>query len=168
MYANVVNRLEQLAERQNIEGATRFHGDEGEVAIRSYLERLREHSGASEECYVLACIYLDRVGEATGLWVDRCSAHRLILVAVLVATKYRDDKYYSNIFFAKIGGITPASLNALERDFLKAVSFTLHVAPLEFDHYVQHLQDTEPPRGSSLIVPTPYEPPVLHFHDRRL
>lgn len=43
---------------------------------------------------------------------------RLLVVSVMLATKYFDDRYYNNEYYARIGGIGNAEINLLERDFL--------------------------------------------------
>ena len=34
------------------------------------------------------------------------NVHRLMITAVVIATKYYDDFYFKNTFYAKLGGIT--------------------------------------------------------------
>ena len=37
-----------------------------------------------------------------------------MITAVVVATKYYDDFYFKNTFYAKLGGIQPQLLNEME------------------------------------------------------
>lgn len=55
------------------------------------------------------------------------NVHRLILTSILVAVKFFDDKYYSNAFFSKVGGVSSKELNRLEISFLSGIQFHLFV-----------------------------------------
>lgn len=57
----------------------------------------------------------------------------------MVAAKFFDDFYFSNEYFAKVGGITTAEINLLEIEFLNLVNFSLHVEPILFFRYRQKL-----------------------------
>jgi len=59
----------------------------------------------------------------------------VILTAVLLAAKFFDDFYYSNEYFARIGGISNKEINVLEIEFLNAINFSLHVEPMMFFRY---------------------------------
>ena len=39
------------------------------------------------------------------------NVHRLMITAVTIATKYYDDLYFKNTFYAKLGGIATDLLN---------------------------------------------------------
>lgn len=47
---------------------------------------------------------------------------RILLSALLVATKFYDDCYYSNANYAKMAGIRLHELNSLEAGFLRLIS----------------------------------------------
>jgi hypothetical protein len=42
------------------------------------------------------------------------NVHRLMITGMVIATKYFDDFYYKNTFYAKLGGITTELLNEME------------------------------------------------------
>jgi Cyclin len=112
------------------------------VALDAYLSRIFRYANCSPACYVLAFIYLERLVEAdAGLRITALSVHRLISTCVLVATKFLDDSYYNNSYFAKIVGISLTEMNALELELLGRIDFRLHVQPEEFDAVCQRLVD---------------------------
>lgn len=51
----------------------------------------------------------------------------MIFTAIIVAIKYVDDKYYKNDYYAKVGGITVAELNAMEKSLVFHLNFKLYV-----------------------------------------
>lgn len=59
--------------------------------------------------------------------VTRFTIHRLLLASVLISTKYNDDKYVCNSFFAKAGGISTEELNRLEIELLFLIDFRLYL-----------------------------------------
>jgi len=61
--------------------------------------------------------------------------HRLILTSILVAVKFFDDKYYSNAFFGKVGGVSSKEVNRLEISFLRGIQFHLFVDTNVYKQY---------------------------------
>lgn len=106
------------------------------ISLREYLTRLWKYLGCTSECYVLAFIYLDRLLETNphmAFGVLNC--HRLLLCGLVIAAKFHDDIYYSNRFYANVGGLPVKELNALEGKMLQLLSFELVVDPQEFERY---------------------------------
>jgi len=60
----------------------------------------------------------------------------------MLATKFFDDRYYNNEYYAKVGGITNQEINLLERDFLQLLNFRLHITPLLFFRYREKLLES--------------------------
>ena len=55
--------------------------------------------------------------------------------SVVVATKFNEDKYYSNSYYAKIGGMELEQLNEVEMEFVIGINFDLFVEAKIFDKY---------------------------------
>lgn len=79
--------------------------------------------------------------EQIDLSINSLSVHRLLLTAVLVATKVIDDVLYDNAHFAKVGGLDVKELNMLELDMLKVLNFRLFIKPEEFEAFEEQLLD---------------------------
>jgi hypothetical protein len=87
--------------------------------------------------FIFALALLDRLQEyQVGLVLHRRNIHRLLLVAAVVAAKYMDDFFYKNSYYANVGGVQLAVLNALEAEFLCLIGFHCHVEPDTFEHYL--------------------------------
>nr|XP_043637722.1 cyclin-P3-1 isoform X2 [Erigeron canadensis] len=54
---------------------------------------------------------------------------------ILLATKFIDEAFYNNAYYAKVGGVTTAEMNRLEMKFLFAINFQLHVNLNTFRKY---------------------------------
>lgn len=118
------------------------------ISIRKYLSRLCDYLKCSQECFVLALIYIDRLICAhSDLNVDKFCIHRLVLTGTAIAAKFFDDKYYKNSYYAKVGGVSLPEMNRLESEFLVLVDFQLFVKPEQYEEYTtmlfNHFGDTE-------------------------
>ncbi|OII74918.1 cyclin [Cryptosporidium ubiquitum] len=104
------------------------------IPIRSYLIRLAQNFGCSNECFVLAIIYVGRIIKYNrNFTVTLLNVHRVIVTALILATKFFDDIYYSNAFYAKISGVGTRELNSLEIHFLRLIRFQLFVTEHEYE-----------------------------------
>lgn len=82
--------------------------------------RIAKYSNASACCYAIGLILLERLKKDrpdTPLLTSK-NYQRLVLIAIMCASKYLDDHYYSNKHWAQIGGISTKELNQIEVDFL--------------------------------------------------
>lgn len=77
---------------------------------------------------------------------------RRFLAALICASKYLQDKNYSNRAWAKISGLAPAELARNERAVLGLLEYRLHLGAEDFDRCA--LPSFSPPFGSSLL-PSP-------------
>ncbi|AQK68065.1 uncharacterized protein LOC100280111 [Zea mays] len=145
------------------------------IPVRRYAERIYRYAGCSPACYVLAYVYLDRLArgqcdagagedededEAAVVGIDSYTVHRLLITSVLVAAKFMDDRHHNNAYFARVGGVEVAEMNALELRLLFALRFRLNVAPDTFARYCAALEchvDTPDAGG-----PVPRMPPSSH------
>eukprot|EP01065_Artemidia_motanka_P004177 TRINITY_DN12003_c0_g1_i1.p1 TRINITY_DN12003_c0_g1~~TRINITY_DN12003_c0_g1_i1.p1 ORF type:complete len:246 (+),score=65.21 TRINITY_DN12003_c0_g1_i1:86-739(+) len=111
------------------------------IHIRDYLHRMERYTHASEECYLSALILIDRlIHRHPRIRVTSYNVHRLVLVAVMAAAKYRDDVYYSNAYYAAVGGISLAELNYMERELLRMLELDCGVS---FEDYLTYLAEID-------------------------
>lgn len=108
-----------------------------------YLRRLARYSFCSRSVFVAAFLYLERIADmdTVNLRIDSLSVHRLVLTAVVLATKLMEDVLYDNAHFAKVGGVDVSELNMLELDMLKVLNFDLFIKPEEFEAFELVLLD---------------------------
>ena len=121
---------------------TQFHCRRApQLALSAYLDRLTQHMMCSDEVFVIASYYLERLREKQPWLVMNTSAmYRLLLAGAVVAAKYFDDKFYPNAWYAKVGGISTNELNALEHLFLEYIDFELYFKPEEYEAYSKRLR----------------------------
>ena len=88
-------------------------------------------------------MYLKRVGDKlvgknSGRLINAFNIQRLLLTAVMIASKYLDDLFCSNKQWALIGDISTKEINALELRLLSQLGFTVAVTK---EDYLQEFHD---------------------------
>lgn len=135
MVANGNNDLDfnnlTVFDSQNIPGIT----------ITNYIARIMAYSRASSRNIVMALSYIDSLSNDEDCPVNftRFSAHRLIWVSIMVASKFYEDFYLDNESWARISGLTLGEINKLERKFLNYLDFNINTKLDWFMNYLQLL-----------------------------
>jgi len=141
--SNVLSRLCERNDRFIIKhtAVTRFHALRApKITVKAYLNRIAKYSNCSEECFVLALIYIDRLIKRNGNFlVNSHNVHRLLITSVMLAAKFFDDQYFNNSYFGEIGGVSCKEINLLEIDFLFMIKFNLHVGTELYETYNKRL-----------------------------
>jgi hypothetical protein len=110
------------------------------ITVQQYVQRLKQYFGCSPECFVLALVYLDRVVKMhPDFAISRLNIHRLLVTAVMIAAKFFDDVYYSNGYYARVGGVRLKEMNVLEVRLLDLLSWRLYVSPQEYQQYMNNV-----------------------------
>mmetsp|Transcript_80663 Transcript_80663/g.211772 ORF Transcript_80663/g.211772 Transcript_80663/m.211772 type:complete len:229 (-) Transcript_80663:14-700(-) len=128
-------QMAAMASRQ--EAMTCFHSVRPPaMSIGAYLARIHKFFGCSDECYVVGLLYIDRLIKLHPRFcVSPLSGHRLLLMGMTLAAKFHDDRFYSNAFYAKVGGLTLKEFNMLESRFAHLLDWKFHVRPEEYELY---------------------------------
>lgn len=122
---------------EHSDNVSRFHGScVPSISICEYLRRIHKFFGCSDECFVIALVYIDRISKMKRL-VPLChlTVHRLLIIAMLTAAKFHDDIHYKNKYYAKVGGISLSEVNKLEALFLKMLDWNVVVSAQEYQLY---------------------------------
>jgi len=135
---------------------TKFHALKAPgIGVHQYLERIHKYASCSNECFVLALVYIDRLIQRNNFLLTELNVHRVVITAVLLAAKFFDDAYYNNAYYAKVGGVLVSEMNGLEVDFLFRINFSLHVTPELFHKYRAELASHSAAAGVSLPEMSP-------------
>ncbi|CBK24714.2 uncharacterized protein [Blastocystis hominis] len=109
------------------------------IPLREYLERIYFYTHCSYASMILSMIYVDRFLHSTGMSITSLNVHKLLLTAIMLASKFNDDAYCSNSFFAEVGCVTLDELNQMEQTFLRCICFSLFVSESLFILYSSSL-----------------------------
>lgn len=102
------------------------------ITVSDYLHRIAIYSNISAETLVLSVIQLARISLLPDVPLTSTTIHRLILTSVLVCTKYCDDVFLKNRFYAELGGISVSELNDMEVEFLFLVQFDFDLSEEQY------------------------------------
>eukprot|EP00756_Hemistasia_phaeocysticola_P029636 Hpha_TRINITY_DN16243_c0_g4::TRINITY_DN16243_c0_g4_i1::g.14681::m.14681 len=100
-----------------------------QIALSNYLDRWAHHSGAGQEVLVVALAYVQR----SGIALNSLTVHRLLLAALVLAAKYRNDEFYTNTYYGVVGGVSLEEVNRLEIALLEKIDWKLGLSSEEFD-----------------------------------
>lgn len=152
---HVLARWVEHTSSKNDPKATHFHSvRRPAMSIKDYLRRIHKYFMCSDESYVLALVFIDRIGNTDpSLTVCDLNVHRLLFIAVMVAVKFHDDVYYSNAYYSKVGGLSLKEVNALEAKFITLLDWHLFVGPEEYQLYHNLVCDATCPEEEG-----PWEP----------
>jgi len=78
--------------------------------------------------------------------ITELNAHRLLLAGTVVAAKFHDDDFYSNAYYAKIGGVSNEEMNVLEVEFLKLLDWRADVSEQAYASWCNRLHSQATPR----------------------
>ncbi|KAI8339983.1 cyclin-domain-containing protein [Chlamydoabsidia padenii] len=110
------------------------------IDIETYLLRILKYCPCTNECFLSLLVYFDRMARnGTHLRLDSYNIHRLIICGVMIASKFFSDVFYTNVRYAKVGGIPVKELNRLELEFLRMNDFTLNIQVEELQKYGNQL-----------------------------
>jgi len=151
--------LLKLCERNDrfLMPATRFNALRlPQITIKAYLKRIAKFSHCSEECFVLALIYIDRIIRSQDFLVNSYNVHRLVIASVMVAAKFFDDQYFNNPQYGLIGGVSSQEINQLEIEFLFMINFELFVDKKLYAIYDKRLKLVVSKKPCAMVLPSPH------------
>ena len=109
------------------------------ISLGDYVNRIIKYTKIEDSTLIISLIYIDRFCKHKKILLTEFNIHRVFFTALLVSIKYNEDKYYSNLYSAKIGGLKLHKLNKLEAEFLLGISFKLFVDANVYKQYEANL-----------------------------
>ena len=109
-------------------------------SIAEYLARWKKYSQAGDAVLIQAVIYLDRICSAASIGVTGLNVHNLLLVSLVLASKWTLDRPFSNTFYAAVGGVTVSQLKSLEVAAINHMDFKLHISVRLYNTYLSEFK----------------------------
>jgi len=100
------------------------------------------HSDLAFRYIVMALILLDKLSLVDQVQINSTNIHRVLITAVMIASKLLDDIQPNNQYFAQLGGVSKPELNRYEAHFCSLLKFNLHVSQETFELYYQKILQT--------------------------
>ena len=98
------------------------------IMIEDYLDRLIGSLSISNSVIICAIIYLERLQ----IDINIFNIHKLLLVSLLISSKFVEDENYKNKYWARYGGISLSMINKLEKLYLIKIKNSLYIHTIEF------------------------------------
>ena len=114
-----------------------------QISIKKYLTRIMKYSKPETSTVIICLIYIDKICENSTLQLSIYNIHRIILSCMILALKYNEDDYYSNKYYAKVGGISLKELNELEYNIMVLLQFNFFIDDITYEKYQAQLNDFE-------------------------
>ncbi|EKF39030.1 CYC2-like cyclin 4, putative [Trypanosoma cruzi marinkellei] len=128
--------LENLSEDNKAEPVltSDFHSHRlPQMPIEAYVDRVVRHSGVSGETLIASLMLLLKYSYFINHPVSVYNVHRLTITSLLLGAKLRDDQYYSNEYYSRIGGISNTEINKLELRFCGCLEWDMWLDESEYE-----------------------------------
>ncbi|KAJ9450117.1 Nuc-1 negative regulatory protein preg [Diplonema papillatum] len=101
------------------------------IGVPAYVARLARRGLCPDDAVLVAVlVYMARV-RASGVALSAYNVHRYLLACFVLALKATSDRFYSNAFYASVGGVRLLDLNLLESSLLSLLDWSLFVSRAE-------------------------------------
>jgi hypothetical protein len=109
--------------------------------IYDFMNRLFHAAALTAECGIITLVYINRVIQYTGLALHASNWKRVLLGAILMASKVWDDQAVWNVDFCSIlPKIEVDDMNDLERTYLEMLQFNINVDSSVYTMYYFQLR----------------------------
>ncbi|CAO1613661.1 unnamed protein product [Parajaminaea phylloscopi] len=123
-------------------------------AVRSARMRFaRAASGLGDNAAAL--VLIEQQQQRAGLYQHLLCGRRIFLAAVMIASKFLQDRNYSNKAWSKITGLPLKELAAVEREFLASIKWDINVRPDEWQSWTKKLAQAKPAKSYDAVTPRP-------------
>ena len=98
------------------------------ISITDYINRLIISLNLTNVIMITSIIYIERLN----INITNYNIHKLLLVSMLISSKYVEDVYFNNRYWSRCGGITISVLNKLEKNYLQKINYKLFIHTIDF------------------------------------
>eukprot|EP01105_Mastigella_eilhardi_P027944 TRINITY_DN88_c0_g4_i2.p1 TRINITY_DN88_c0_g4~~TRINITY_DN88_c0_g4_i2.p1 ORF type:complete len:772 (-),score=175.69 TRINITY_DN88_c0_g4_i2:325-2640(-) len=142
------------------------------ITLHAYMGRIAQYSGCTNDTVIAALVLIDRViVKNPNFLVTNRNIHRLLLTCIVVACKFYEDVFYTNKFYARVGGVPVEEMNNLEIALLSLLGFDLFITPEVYQLYAEAVHSVEGlSKPSTIDVSRAASPSAaaLHEHEEKL
>jgi hypothetical protein len=109
--------------------------------IYKFLSMIFKAERLDSECAIMCLAYIERIIELTGLTMDPTNWRRIVLSALILASKVWEDQSVWNVDFLPVfDNLTAQDLNKLERQFLALLQYNVSLTASLYAKYYFELR----------------------------
>ena len=104
------------------------------ISLYDYLCRIIKYMKIKDDTLIYALIYIDRIYK-NKFNITSYNIHKLSFIAIVLASKYKEDNCLSKKIYSKIGGITIKEFEKMEIEFCFYINYRLYIKKELFEKY---------------------------------
>ena len=121
-----------------------FEGTKIPLSPSEYVKRILKYTRCSPCNLIVGLVYLQRLKalDVDGKWTRLTSYNiqRLLLTALMLASKFLDEPHASNRQWALVGDLPVQEMNSMELEMLWLLKFSLNISRDEYDESLRQLE----------------------------
>jgi hypothetical protein len=110
-----------------------------------YIKRIFKYLKPENSTIIISLMYIDILlnQKKDELFLTKNNIFKIYLTAIVLAIKYNEDDFYDNNYISKVGGVSFAEMNNLEREFLQIIDYRLYIDYCLFKRYQDYFDELE-------------------------
>ncbi|KAG6815371.1 hypothetical protein H0H87_002476, partial [Tephrocybe sp. NHM501043] len=115
------------------------------ILLEVYLLHILKYCPTTNKIFLALLVYFDRMtkfsSDAVGcsFIINSFNIHHLIIAGITIANKSFSDVFYTNLHYAKVGGLPLGELNQLKLQFLLLNDFHIIISSAEMQRFTKQL-----------------------------
>ena len=110
------------------------------ISLYDYLYRIIKYTRINDNTLINALIYIDRIHKNKFI-ITYYNIHKLIFIAIVLASKFVEDNCLNRKLYSRIGGINAKEFEILEIKFCLYINYRLYIGKEIFDKYYSNINN---------------------------